>query len=154
MRTSNQSSRGFTLVELVVVVMILGVLGAVATARLLGTSEQSVDSSLRHTLAVIREAVDRYAAEHGGELPGADGQESTFKTDLAKFLRGSEFPKCPVGAARFNDVFMAPATTALSEADVQSTEGTHSWLYKYETGDFYINSSELSSDNETKYYEF
>jgi general secretion pathway protein G len=141
----------FTLVELVVVVMILGILAAIAAPKLLGTSQTAVDNGARQTLGVIRSAIDLYAAEHNGELPGADGMESTFQNDLAKHLRGSEFPSCTVDATKNNEVHM------MSGSDVPGAlggSGAPSWAYNYETGGFYINSQDMSGDGETPYHEF
>jgi len=144
---------GFTLTELVVVVMILGILAAVAVPRLLDSSKYAADNATRQTLAVIRNAIERYAAEHGGQLPGADGTQETFKADLARYLRGTEFPKCRVDAARYHEVRMMRSNDAYPPGD-GDTVGTHSWVYNYETGDFYVNSRDLSADGVTRYDEF
>jgi hypothetical protein len=37
---------------------------------------------------------------------------------------------------------------------IGGTAATHSWAYKYETGDFHVNSVELSSDKVTTYDQF
>ena len=74
---------GFTLVELVVVVMILGILAAVAAPKLLGTSSAAADNGIKQTLAIVRDAIERYAAEHGGDLPPA-ADEDELKTALTK----------------------------------------------------------------------
>jgi general secretion pathway protein G len=141
----------FTLVELVVVVMILGILAAIAAPKLLGTSQKATDHGARQTLAVIRDAIDMYVAEHNGVLPGADGIESTFKVEIRPYLRGSDFPMCTVDASKFNDIWM------MSGGDVPGSTaapGAPSWCYNYETGEFYINCTDLSSDGETTYVEF
>jgi general secretion pathway protein G len=148
----NSCRNGFSLVELIVVVMILGILASIAAPRLLGTSHQAVDNGLRHTLSVIRTAIDSYAAEHPGELPGADGQQQTFKDDLADYLRGNEFPASPVGAAN-NEVRMLAGAGSIASS-IGGTAATHGWVYQYETGEFRVNSTAIASDDGTTYDEF
>ena len=98
--------KGFTLIELVVVVMILGILAAVAAPKLLGTSSAAADNGIRQTLTIVRDAVERYAAENGGVLPGELETEADFKADIAPYLRGA-FPTCPV-AGQTNAVKVTP----------------------------------------------
>ncbi len=152
-RLTSCYSRGFTLVELIVVVMILGILGSIAAPRLLGTSHAAVDNGLLQTLSVIRTAIDSYAAEHAGELPGADGQQETLKANLIGYLRGQHFPTCPVGAAKNNQIRMTAGSGSIV-ASIGGTAATHSWVYNYETGDFQVNCNELSADDVTTYDRF
>jgi hypothetical protein len=119
----------------------------------LGTSQQAVDNGLRQTLSNIRTAVDSFAAEQAGALPGADGNQQTLKDDLAKYLRGSTFPICPIGEAKNDQIRMMSGSGSILPG-IAGTASTHSWVYKYESGDFHINSSDLSSDEETIYAEF
>jgi type II secretory pathway pseudopilin PulG len=137
--------------ELVIVVMIIGIIATIAAPKLLGTSREATDNGLRHTLSVIRGAIDTYSADHEGDLPGADGQETTFKNQLQPFLRGKEFPVCSVGPAANNEVNMMPGSDPVS---IDGSEATKSWLYKYETGDFHVNCDDLSSDGVTPYDKF
>ena len=152
-RDPRQRRHGFSLVELIVVVMILGIIATIAAPKLLGTSQQATDNTLRHTLSVIRTAIDTYSAENAGELPGADAQEATLKSDLVKYLRGKDFPTCPVGAAKNNQIRMLAGTDPVGSS-IGGTDSTHSWVYKYETGDFHVNSGEVSSDDVTTYDQF
>jgi general secretion pathway protein G len=144
--------RGFTLIELVVVVMILGILGAIAAPRLLGTSKQATDNGLKQSVSIVRDAIDRYVAEHSGAKPGADGNEATFKSDISSYLRGIDFPTCPV-AAKNNAVRMMAGTGSIVPS-IGGTSATHSWVYQFEAGEFFVNSNATASDGVTTYDQF
>jgi len=131
-----EKRKGFTLVELVVVVMILGILAAIAAPKLLGTSGTATDNGLRQTVSVVRDAIERYAAENNGDFPGTD--EATFKSDIAPYLRGA-FPTCPVGANKNNEVDVTSATTTPLPINGTATKG---WRYSYKTGEFIVNSDD------------
>ncbi len=139
--------RGFTLVELVVVVMILGVLAAVAAPKFLNTSARATDNGIRQTLAVVRNAIELYAAENAGSLPATtDATQAGFLADLDPYLRGT-FPRCPVGAKNANIKISTDAAGPV--ADASPSEG---WQYNNQTGDFIVNSTDtLASDNAITY---
>ena len=127
--------KGFTLVELVVVVMILGILAAVAAPKLLNTSGAATENGVMQTLSVVRDAIERYAAENAGTLPGDAGSEADFKSALTDYLRGT-FPKCPVGIAKNNSIRVVTADSNPLAGQALPTEG---WAYNNNTGEFIIN---------------
>jgi prepilin-type N-terminal cleavage/methylation domain-containing protein len=137
--------KGFTLVELVVVVMILGILAAVAAPKLLGTSSAAADNGLKQTLAVVRDAIERYAAENAGQLPGtADTTGDDLKLDLKQFLRGS-FPICPVGS---QDATIKITTTAATDIAATTPTGSESWHYNSGSGQFICNCPDLTKSED------
>lgn len=135
---------GFTLVELVVVVMILGILAAVAAPRLLGTSSAAADNGLKQSLAVVRDAIERYAAENAGKLPGELNTEADLKADLVDYLRGG-FPVCPVA----NKNAQIEVTTTDDDIVGEADSGTQkSWHYCSFNGQFICNSTALTNSDD------
>lgn len=57
--------RGFTLIELLVVMAIIATLLSVALPRYFGSVERAKETTLKQSLSVMREAVDKYYADHG-----------------------------------------------------------------------------------------
>jgi general secretion pathway protein G len=140
--------KGFTLIELVVVVMILGILAAVAAPKLLGTSSTANDNGLKETLSVVRDAIERYAAEHGGSLPDATS-EGTFKAkdDLKPYLR--VFPKSPSTSVAADAIDVR----IVNAAGVMTGSGTQGWAYNNKDGGFICNSATATKSDPSVQYD-
>jgi general secretion pathway protein G len=137
-----RKQKGFTLIELVVVIMIIGILAAVAAPKLISTSGAASDSAAKESLGVVRDAIERYAADNAGALP-ADPSVTAF---TSKYLRGT-FPKCPVGAKKGD----ATIKTTTVSPPVPEGSPTAGWMYNTTTGEFIINSGAMGNDGVTAY---
>jgi prepilin-type N-terminal cleavage/methylation domain-containing protein len=70
MRERQGTNRGgFSLLEVVIVVAIIAILAAIGIPRMSRGSRGANDSAVSGNLAVLRNAIDLYAAEHGGDYP-------------------------------------------------------------------------------------
>lgn len=56
---------GFTLIELLVVLAVVSLLVAIAAPRYFASLERARENTLRSSLAVMRGAIDRFAADRG-----------------------------------------------------------------------------------------
>jgi prepilin-type N-terminal cleavage/methylation domain-containing protein len=64
--------RAFSLIELVIVVVIIGVISSIAVPRMLSAAETARANALKGSLSVLNKAAELYAAEHDGKSPAHD----------------------------------------------------------------------------------
>ncbi len=129
-----KNRNGFTLVELVVVVLVLGIIAATAAPKMFNTAGDARQNSTTSSLAVVRDAIELYRAQNGA-YPGDGGTEADFQADLGSFLRGP-FPKNQLpGAAQDGTVRVDTAGIPLT------VSGGQDWAYDNTTGEFIINTS-------------
>ncbi|HUY03594.1 MAG TPA: type II secretion system protein [Rhodocyclaceae bacterium] len=62
---------GFTLVELLIVVIILAILAAIVIPQFSGASTDAKESALDADLSALRSAIELYKVQHGGNYPGS-----------------------------------------------------------------------------------
>jgi prepilin-type N-terminal cleavage/methylation domain-containing protein len=70
MRVPERSGSGFTLVELLIVVLILAILAAVVIPQFAGMSLESKESALVSNLNTVRQAISLYRIQHDETYPG------------------------------------------------------------------------------------
>ncbi|MHC4642177.1 MAG: type IV pilin protein [Planctomycetota bacterium] len=150
--------KAFTLYEVVVVVVLLGILAAILVPTLQGHTMSARESAVKDCLMTMRTQIQLYKMEHDGFLPGyvngagaptatlqlqfigtttVLGLASPSKVPSAPFIYGPYVMKLPENP--FNnrtDIKYVPEGTDFSFAVNSSTSG---WLYKKETGEFVIN---------------
>ncbi len=65
-----RQSRGFTLVEILIVVIILGILAAIVIPQFTDASTEAQKSSVSSTLQTIRSQIELFKVQHGDTVPG------------------------------------------------------------------------------------
>ena len=73
-------NRGFTLVELLVVIIIIGILAAVAIPQFGDSSTDAKKAALKENLRTFRSAIEKYYVDHNSAYPGVI---KTHKTTAA-----------------------------------------------------------------------
>ncbi|HOY58676.1 MAG TPA: type II secretion system major pseudopilin GspG [Verrucomicrobiota bacterium] len=96
--------RAFTLIELLLVLVILGILAAIVVPKFSGRTEQARETAARSQLATFGTALDAFEVDNGYYPKGRDGlQDLIVQPRDAKSWRGpylkSEVPVDPWGNA-------------------------------------------------------
>ncbi len=78
---SNTRSNGFTLIEILVVVVILGILAAIVISQFVNASDDANDSSVRIQLKIIREQIEIYRVKIGDDPDLEVGQWDDLVTN-------------------------------------------------------------------------
>src|SRR5688500_5342847 len=72
LRERSSSEKGFTLVELLVVMLILGLLAAIAIPSFFNQRDKARDADAKSAVRTAQTAMETYATDNGGSYAGAD----------------------------------------------------------------------------------
>lgn len=109
-RNGKRGCAGFTLIELMAVMAIVGALMSLVAPSFFKSNDRARETVLRHNLVAIRHAIDDYRADHG------DNPDTLEILVSARYLR--EMPLDPVTGRR--DSWKAQAGEAGGVNDVIS----------------------------------
>ena len=165
MNTPDMKTSGFSLIELIVAVVILGVLAALAIPRFSQGAVNQNEADLRTNLAVLRTAIEMYYHDHGAypaqrpagavgaevgtaaafirqltQYTDAEGQTCATPSDVFRhgpYLRNG-VPPCPVSAGHASALVHLIAGEA--EPAYDPTAADAGWTYNCETGYIAANS--------------
>ncbi|HJV64955.1 MAG TPA: type II secretion system protein [Geomonas sp.] len=115
-----KQERGFTLIELMIVVTIIGILASIAAPNYQWGIIRARESVLREDLYMIRSAIDQYYADQG-KYPDT---LQTLVEDKNKYLK--EVPKDPFTKASDTWKTDPPPTPAEGQAPTGNVYDVHS----------------------------
>ncbi len=147
---SGKRSRGFTLVEVLIVVVIMAVLAAVVIPQFSSSTDDAKRSTGDFNLSTMRSIMQTYKAQHNGVNPAHDATAKTLPGLMAKTLANGtidaagpygpylvEFPDNPFTQLR---VVNLTTKTVLVAGDV-TPANAGGWLYNVTTGQFFLDSN-------------
>ena len=141
-KRNQRTGRGFTLVELIIVIVILGILAAIVIPKFLSASETARINSLRMNLSRMRLQLEVYEQQHGVFPTLADFvDQMTLASNLSGTTAAIGTPGFPYGPY----IVDMPVNTYTNTATIGSgAVGSSAWYYDQATGEFLGNDSAQS----------
>lgn len=102
--------RGFTIIELLVVLTVMAILLGIAAPRYVAHVDRAREIALRHNLKAMREAIDQFQADRG------TAPQNLLELVQARYLR--EIPEDPLTERRDSWVFVPAPAAAISAGGV------------------------------------
>lgn len=153
----SRKNTGFTLVEILIVVIILGILAAIVIPQFTEASNDARVSAMVSDLQTVRSQIELYKVQHLDAHPGtaADGTwtVAAFKTQLmgktdskgtisATGTLGPYLQKFPTNP--FNNADTIVDATAATDPNTQ-LDATSGWWFNHTTGSFGVNYTKYMS---------
>lgn len=121
----NAGKRGFTLVEVMIIVVILGILSGVAIPKIGQRIRGSAESETKGSLSILRSALLIYFADNIGV------DVSSFSALIPKYI--ASIPTAKLGTYHNNSDSVINVNTYGTSLD------NGGWYYVTSTGDLYVN---------------
>lgn len=149
MRDRRVTTRGgFSLLEVVIVVAIIAILAAIGIPRMSRGSKGASDSALSGDLAVLRNAIDLFAAEHGGSLPtlaGITNQLTLYSDSGGVTNSGNAAPY--IYGPYVRSIPPVPVGNRKGQSGIAAADGaTIGWIYDATTGKIKANALDTDLD--------
>ena len=147
--------KGFSLVEVLIVLAILGILAAAVVPQFQSHAASAKETTARNNLQVLRNAIELYAARNLGLAPGYPDNNAAEPPSMGSFflqmVKEGEYlthmPENPFNDQRLMQV-LADADTFPADAT-----GACGWIYKPATREVRLDWPG-TDDKRTRYYDY
>jgi prepilin-type N-terminal cleavage/methylation domain-containing protein len=160
---SKSRRSGFTLIEVLIVVVILGILAATVLPQFTSSTANAKESALRADLAQMRSQINLFKFQHDGKYPFGTADDVVKQLTLASDLTGNtaaagtagypygpyligQLPTNPYNGG--NGIAVKTGTIGSADVDPALTQGSVKvgWIYSVTTGQVIANSPGMTAD--------
>jgi len=168
-RRSSARPLAFSLIEVAIVVVMVGIIAAVAIPRMSRGSACADDSAVAQDLALLRNAVDMYQNDHHGQYPAANGSatvpqllleysdeagryvSTTKDTSAKQIIYGPYLGSIPAISVGVNKGANGIAISTTAGVDATGRPGI-AWLYNSIDGTFQAYTGPVTTDSSGRLY--
>ncbi|MEM8757249.1 MAG: prepilin-type N-terminal cleavage/methylation domain-containing protein [Planctomycetota bacterium] len=132
--------RGFTLVEILIVVVILGILAAVVVPQFVDAAEQAQTGNTETQLRTLRTQIQLFAAQNDGDFPDIVTNQWGDAATEDSMIGEQLLQAAPVNPRTNSSDVIATTDTGqdgLDAATDLSTANANGWLYNSTTGEIW-----------------
>ena len=128
-------AKGFTLVEILIVVVILGILAAIVVPQFTNAANEARTGNVDTQVSTIESQLELYAARNNGVYPDlvTDGWGTTGGT-AGTMLADNYLKEVPVNPFANSSSVVANTTFASNVSTFETADATNGWVYNRTTG--------------------
>jgi general secretion pathway protein G len=134
-----RSSRAFTLVEILIVVLLLGVLAAIVVPSFTRSTNEARIQTTYSELQKIRRHVEVFQARNGGLLPAVQEDDGTWGEIVGQEYLMSPPTNAWVGGANSQRIHFGDVPDDAFQSD-------YGWIYDETTGNIWAGSFDLNDE--------
>jgi general secretion pathway protein G len=129
------ASRGFTLVEILIVVVILGILASIVVPQFVSATTEATKTHIQRNLQEIANQVELYKGNHAGGLPTEDPDDPIEPGSWGVLVSGDYLREPP---RNFYTSSTDIGAGTYEEARVLTSTAVVGWLYESSSTDLII----------------
>jgi len=144
---SKAKKQGFTLVEVLIVVVIMAILAATIIPQFSDSTKDAKTNTAKFNLHTIRSQIELFKSQHDGKVP-TNLADLTLKTNPAgQTGTSAQHVYGPYLATLPNNPFTNVNTVGAAAANPPTTApGTGGWLYHAASGGVWIDNTDLLTE--------
>ena len=127
---NSKTNRGFSLIELLIIVSIIGILAAIVIPTFSNANETAKAGAVASQLNTVKKSLVLYKNDHNGTYP----TDAQMITNQWQALTNSTDIDGDTAGEDYGPYFMKPAFNAFMDSNVVAADNSAAWQYDSSTG--------------------